>query len=810
MEKLRQDVGLALRGLVKRPAATLLMVATLGGALAANAAVFSMIDAIIVRPLSFEAPDTLVLIGEKVADERFSGGPNSVAPADFLDWRSGTDAFSGLAAAVYWNASLLGPERPERIQGVRVSPGFFEILSTAPALGRGFLKDEEVPGRGRVVVLGYALWARQYGADRSVLGTSVVLDGEPHTVVGIAPQGFDFPMGAEVWAPYAPDAGEVAEREHRWLTVVGRLAPGRTLEQARAQVEGVDQRLHAEHPELLRGRSARLVTLAEGIRDEGVGPFFAVLQLAALLVLLVACVNVANLMLARGTERQRELTLRQALGAPRRRLVRQLVTESAVVALLAAAASLPLSWAATDLLRSSLPASIARFVAGWRELDVDGRTVAFTTLAALGAVLFFGMLPALVTTRSKLALVLREGGRSATAGGRRQRGRNLLVVAEIGVALSLLVASVLSTRSALRMLDGPQGYDPRGLLTAQVSLPSSRYPEPDDQRRFARALLEETRHLPGARLSALTNALPSSNQNYRTSLEVEGEEYRGPGKGARADWRPVTPEYFDTLKLPLLEGRAFDAGDDEGSRRVAIVSRSLAERHWPGMDPLGRRLRSSGDDEWMTVVGVCGDVIHHWFGARNVPTLYAPLAQHPRAELSVAVRIEHGDPEALDAELRRAVAAVDPEQPVFRLRSQRRAIAETTIGLRLVASIMGAFAVIGLALAASGVYAVMAFRVSQRTQEIAIRVAMGASQRQVVALTLAQAARLTAAGIALGLGLAMALARVMAGAFVGVLSIDPVAFAVVAAALTLVALLAGYVPARRALAVDPTVALRAE
>jgi putative ABC transport system permease protein len=449
-------------------------------------------------------------------------------------------------------------------------------------------------------------------------------------------------------------------------------------------------------------------------------------------------------------------------------------------------------------------------VAGWRELDVDGRTVVFTTATSLVAVLFFGTLPALVATRTRLASTLREGGRSASAGGHRQIGRNLLVVTEIGVALALLVASALATRSALQMLDGPQGYDPGGLLTAQVSLPESRYREPDDRRRFARALLEEMRRLPAVETNGLVDALPSSNQNRGASIEVEGEEYTGPTERPRTDWRSVSPGYFETLRLPIEAGRAFDAGDDAESAGVAIVSRSLAERHWPGLDPLGRRLRRAGDEEWLTVVGLCGDVIHHWFGARNVPTLYRPLAQEPSAELSLALRVAGGDPEALEGDLRAAVAAVDPEQPVYRVRSQRRAVADTTIGLRLIASIMAGFAAIGLALAASGVYGVMAFRVSQRTQEIGIRVALGASARQVIGLTLSQAGQLTAAGVALGLALALGLARLMEGAFVGVLAIEPVAFAVVALALSGVALLAGYVPARRALGVDPSVALRSD
>jgi putative ABC transport system permease protein len=803
------DLKVALRSFRKRPAVTAVMVATLAVALGANGAVFGLLDALFLRPLEFDGVDRVAMLAEHATTDRLRRGEQSVAPATFVDWRREMTSFSGLAAADYWDANIQGPEQAERVQGFRVSPGFFGILGVTPSWGRAFQVGEDVPGRDRVAILGSALWARNYGSDPAVLGSAIVVDGEALTVVGIAPPGFDFPLGAELWAPLALTAEDASLRSPRYLTVLGRLAPGLSLADAEAELQLVDERLRSEHPELAN-RRAWVVTLNEGVRDVGVGPFLAVWQLSAFLVLAIACANVANLLLARGAERQRELALRQALGARRRRVLRQLLTESGALALTSALVALPIAHFAMLALRQRMPASIARFVAGWRQIDVDGRTIAFTTGIALLAVLAFGVLPALAATRPQLVAALRDGGRSATAGARRQRSRDLLVVAEIAVALSLLVGSALSVSSALRMLDGPQGYDPSGLLKAQTVLAEARYGDDVARARFIREALGELRRLAGVEAVAAANVLPATGENRGASLEIEGEVYETAADRPGVDWRSVTPGYFDVLRLPILEGRTFLESDAADALPVAIVSEALARRHWPGRSALGRRIRDSEDGPWATVVGVSGDVVHHWFAGRWSPTLYRPAAQSPTRGLALAVRVEGADPEALSAEMRRAVARVDPAQPLSLVQSQRRSIAENTIGLQYAAAIMGAFAAIALILAVSGVYGVMAYRVSQRTQEIGVRLALGGSRGQVAGLILGQTGRLAGAGVGVGLLLALALARGMEAAFVGVLSVEPLPFVAMASILAVAALAAGWVPTRRALAVDPSRALRAE
>ena len=803
------DVRIAFRGMHKRPGPTLIMVATLAIALAANAAVFSLMDAIVLRPLTFESADRLTLVGQFSPDQIVPEGVETVAPANFLDWREAADAFDLMVAVANFSANVTGGELPERVQGFKVTPGYFDALSVTPLQGRVFRSDEEKVGGEKVVMIGHALWSRRHGADPAVVGSTLTVDGEAHTVVGVAPEGFSFPMGAEVWVPLAFDAEEAGERSHGYLTVIGRLAPGRTMEEASVQVAAIHERLRGKYPEALGRDEARVVTLAEGLADAGAGPFLAVWQFSAVLVLLIACVNLVNLLLARGNDRQRELAVRLSLGAPRRRIVRQLMVESVAVGLAGAAASLPLAWLAANQLHGALPASIARYVVGWERIGVNGHVLAFTSGLALLAAIVFGSLPALIASRPELSRVLREGGRGATEGRRRQRGRNALVVAEVAVALALLVASGLSTRTALQLLEGPQGYEPRGLMTVQTSLPEARYPDEESRHRFVREATERAANLPGVTHAATVNVLPASNNNWSRPLEIEGAGYVEPSERPHAQWRSVTADHLETFRLPLLEGRALSDADGPDAASVAVVSRSFAERHWPGQDALGRRFRMGDEETWTSVVGVSGDHIHHWFGSRHRPTVYVSQAQFPTAGLGIVVRVE-ANPEALRDQMRRLVAAVDPYQPVYQVKTQRHLISDNTIGLRFAAGIMSAFGVIAFVLAVTGVYGLMAYRVSQRTHEIGVRMALGATGRQVLSMTLGHAGRLTGWGVLVGLGLAWALARGMEGAFVGVLEIEPVTFVAFAGILAVTGLVAAFVPARRALRIDPAIALRVE
>lgn len=803
---LAADVRFAVRVLLKRPALTAATAVTLAVGLAANATVFALVDALVLRPLAFAGQERLVQLWETSphadAFERYN-----VAPANFLDWREqSAGVLEGLTALRWWDASISGRDVTEGVQGFRVSAGFFELLGATPALGRGFEPGEWTPGSDGVVVLGHDLWMRAFAGDPSVLGRSIRVDGEPRTVVGVAPAGFRFPVGAEVWAPLVLPAAP--PRDVHSLGVIGRLAPGRSRDEARARLDVVESRLRSEHPDTNAARGVVLKSLSEGMEDAGARPIVAVWQAAAILLLLLASLNVAHVLLARGSERHHELAVRFALGAGRKRLLFQLATEGLVLAVVASALALPLASLATREMRRHMPAHIVRFVPGWEHMGVDFRMLLFTAALAVFAVAVASLWPALRVTRADVASGLREIGRSATPGMRRQRGRNALVVAEVAGALALLVGAALAVRGAFGLLGGPQGYDPDRLLTFRVRLPESRYGDAATRRAFARDALARLARVPGVEQAALANALPSSGNGSSASVEIEGEPPVPEHERPEVDDRSVSPGYLEALRIPLLGGRGLLTTDLESSAPVAVVSQAMARRFWPERDPVGRRFRS-GDGPWLTVVGVTGDVIQHWYARRWFPTFYQAYDQQPRQNVSFALRTS-GAPETLGPAVRQALREVDAYLPAYDLWSQRRALRYATVGPQYGAAVMGTFGLLALVLAVSGVYGVMAYRVSQRSFEFGVRLAMGATARDILRLTLGQAARLTALGVVLGLVLAFALARALGAAFAGLVAPDAASFAAFSALLAAAALGAAAVPARRALTLDPARTLRAE
>jgi putative ABC transport system permease protein len=804
------DLRQAWRAMRQRPGLSILMIVTLAVGLAANASIFSVLDSLVLRPIDLPEVDRLVMVWESAPGEE-SFERSNVAPANFLDWRAGSAwALSHLAALEWWGASVGGDVVLERVEGFKVSASFFELLGVRPAQGRGFLPDEERPGQERSVVLGHTLWQRNFGSDPGILGRMVVIDGQPYTVVGVAPDGFDFPMGSEIWAPLVvPAAGAAPRDQHYWMSI-GRLAPGRTLEQARARLEVIAAQLAQEHPTTNGSRSVVVSSLQGGMEDPGAGPVLAVWQAAAFFVLLVACVNVANLALARGAERRRELAVRAALGAGPGRIVRQLATEGLLLALCSAIGSIPLAWWATRELRDFMPAEIARFVAGFDRIGVDGRSLAFTAVLAILAAALFSAWPALRVARPQLTDVLRDGDRGAGVGLGRQRGRSALVVVEIACALALLVTGGMAVRAAAGMIGGPQGYDPERLLTLHLTMPEETYPEPERRAALARTALERMAALPGVRQASFATHLPATGANSSRAIRLEGEALADPSDPPQADARWMAAGHLETLGIPLLRGRAFTQADDAAALPVAIVSRSMAERFWPGLDPIGRRFQAGDEDAPMlTVVGVCGDVIHHWFSRRNYPTFYRPFEQDPRYSITFALRTE-GEPEGLATVARQALRQVAPDLPAYDVRSMRRSIRLSTIGLSYGAAIMSVFALLALILALSGVYGVMSYRVSLRTAEIGLRVALGATSRDVLRMTLGQAAILCGFGLMVGLGLAAGLSRAMSAAFMGAVSQDALVSAALGLLLAVAAIAAAYLPARRALEVDPAEALRVQ
>ncbi|MEP6915667.1 MAG: ABC transporter permease, partial [Acidobacteriota bacterium] len=797
----------ALRSLWKRPGVSALVVLTLAIGIGANAAIFEMIDALVLRPFAMPDVERIAMVAEASpasgADSR-----ETVSPANFLDWKNQADTFERLAAFEWWDVNLAGGDEPERVAGFNVSADFFPVLGVQPALGRMFTADEETPGRHRRAVLGYGLWQRRFGGDRAVLGRTVLLDTEPYEIVGVAPRGFDFPMGSQIWAPLSLDAAAAARRNARYLSVIGRLAPGRTLDDAKAQMAVIADRLAQQYPEANREHTARVSTLLHGMRDQGLGPMLSLSQASAVFVLLIACANIANLLLARGAERQRDIAVRLAIGASRARLVRELLLESVILALAAVPAAIGVAWLGIWLIRINMPPRLLRFVTGWDHLDVDGRLIAFTAMLAVGTAIVFGILPALQASRPRLADALKEGGRSTTAGRHRQRLRRILVVAEIALSLPLLVASGLSIIGANRFLHGPQGYDPDGLLTLRAVLPDARYSDAGARRRFSADVVDRLSQIPDVQSAAATNNIPSGSSNTTRSIEIDGRPAPDPANPPTVDYRTVTPGFFDTMRIAVPQGRAFTSADREDAAAVAIVTASMAEKYFPGIDPLGRRIKLGGG-AWITIVGVSHDVIHDWFDHRRYPTVYRPFAQSPGSNVAFVLRAA-GDPGVLTAAAGRAVRTVDPSQPVFDVMTMRELLYEKTVGLQYIAAIMGVFAVLALGLAVVGVYSLMAFMVAQRTHEIGVRIALGASRGDVMRLAVGQAARLTCAGAMIGLVLASALGRLMEAGLLGIVSSDARVSFGFAAMLVLSALAAGYLPARRATAIDPIVALRSE
>ena len=811
MSQLVRDVRFALRSMAKSPGVSLLMVGTLAVGLAANGIIFNVLDAMVLHP--FEYPNTSRLV------RLWETGPGldnidreNVAAANLLDWQAqAKGALADMIAIDEWETSLRTDGASEHVELAAVSAGFWEALGVAPAAGRAFLPEEAQKGQDRRLILSDALWRRSFGG-QPMVGRTVTLNMEPYEVVGIAPPRFQFPNGAQGWVPLVLPAASEARRDQHGLAVLGRLADGRTAAQARAELAVAAGRIEKEHPQTNTGRGVAVASFNLGFGDPVLPDILAIWQAAAVLVMLIASVNVANLILARGAERQREMALRLALGAGRGRILRQLLTEGVVTAMAAAALSVPLVALGSRAMRDPMPAELLRYLPGWDHLGADWRTFAFTAVLAVLAAAVFSMIPARRAWAASLSDVLHDGGRGTTVGGARQRGRNALVVFQMAAALVLMATAGLAVRSARDLLRGPQGYDPDRLLTFEVRLNEHTYAEPARRLTFVRDVRERLGRLPGVTDVTTANVLPARNGNNWQGVEVEGQPLAKNADPPSVDARWVEPNYFATMRLPVLQGRGIEEADVETSQPVVVVSRSFAHKFWPGQDAIGRRFRTvdpASETPWLTVVGISGDVVHQWVMRRNWPTMYRPMRQEPRLRLAFAMRTT-GDPDALMPAVGRALKDVDPDQPADDVMSMRRAIARGTIGIQYVAGIMSAFGVLALVLALSGVYGILSYRVSLRTTEIGVRMALGATRRDVLALTLGQAARLSAIGLAAGAVLAFGMARVLSSALRGAVASDPGMVALTTAALALAALVAAWVPSRRAMGIEPAMALRSE
>ena len=806
MSNLVQDVRYASRVLVRQPGFALIVIVTLAVGLGANAAVFAMVDGMLFRPMPAANVDGMVEIFEtNIAqhEER-----EAVSPPDFLDWRQQARSFDPLLAFEWWDANITDrTQEPEQAVGRRISIGLFEAMHVQPSLGRSFVAGEDTVGRHRVVIVSHKLWQRRWGGSASLVGTTITINREPYTVIGIMPAGYNYPAATELWVPLAFDDAVVTQRSRRNLEVIGRLKPGITIEQARSEMERISSRLATEHPDTNSGYGVNVMPLSRAMIDIGLPAVMVVLQVAVGLVLLIAGANVANLLTVRGAVRQRELTLRLAIGASRWRIVRQLTVESVILASLGVLLALPIAWGGLRIMKSFMPPEIARWILGWNEVDVDGRLLGATMIVGvlIGAV--FGALPALRASRPDLSGAMKDGARST--GGRR-RVLEGFVIGQVALALALLVSAGLATRGAVTLLVQNDGYDPHGVMTFGLSLPESSYPDDAAKLRFYEQALTRVRALPHVEHASFSTTVPFSDNSNSRPVEVEGRPLATIGERPVIDYRAMTPGYFSVLRASVVAGRGVLDTDRMDAPHVAVIDRGTAEKLWPGIDPIGKRFRPAHvpDEPWLTVVGIVTNVKHDWFlGYR--PTYYVPYAQLTYGFAVLAVRTA-GDENAIAPSVRQVFREIDPNLPLANVHSLERWRSLKTIGLQFVAGLMAAFAGIGLFLSAIGIYGVMAYSVNQRTREIGVRMALGATAREVMGMTLRNAIALAGVGIAIGLVAAFGLGKLLAANLFGVVQLDVVTFAVFAAVLAVVAILAGSVPARRAMRVDPINALRAE
>jgi putative ABC transport system permease protein len=799
-----RDLLYAWRGVTQRPALAAVVVITLGVALAANSTTYSLMDALVLRPYRFAGVDRLLVVTTASPDQAFFDRER-VAAADFREWQARAKSVSQWSMHLWWDANLSGVDVPEQVPGFMVSPGYFTLLGAPPVLGRDFTADEATPGQHRRVVIGHALWQRRFAGDPAIVGKSVRFDGEPYEVVGVAPEGFRIPDGAEVWAPLALTDTAWADRRSVPYGAMARLADGHTVESAQAELTAIVDTQRRDYPDTNTNRLASVKTFTDGMADPGAGAFLAVWQAAALLLLLIACANIANLLMARGSERGQEYAVRLALGSSRVRLFTQTVFEGLLLAAMAIVLAMPLTAIGLGLSRASIPASVLRFIPGWGFIRVD--LGLFAATAALGtlAMLIFSFIPAVQATRAQVADTLRQSGRSLTPGRQRQWLRSALATTQVALALGLLFGSTLALTAADRTVNGRLGFDKHGVLVGTLNLPERTYSDPERRRRFVNGVIEAMDAIPAVSEIGVVNAIPAGFNNTGRPFFPEGVELQ-PADARIVNFRQATNGYFSALKIPLVRGRWFEETDRTDTVPVAVVSASLARRYWPEEDALGKRFKLAQDGAWLTVVGVSGDVVHNWF-VRREETVYRPVSQSPTYGGDFAVRTV-GDPTALAADFRRAVAAMDPDQPVASLTTLEAMVEDRAGGFTFIARALGVVAVIALVLSVLGIYSLMAFLTQQRTQEIGVRMALGAGRWQVIRSIGTRALGITVAGSIAGAVLAFGIGRMMQSVLFGLVTSNAVQLALLVVVLAAAALVAAYLPARRAAAVDPMTALR--
>jgi putative ABC transport system permease protein len=808
MGAIGQDLKYGARVLLKSPGVTVVAVLTLALGIGANSAIFSVVNAVLLKPLPYEEADRLVFLTEWSRQV-----PNmSFSVANFKDVRDQNRVFDGIVAFRSQNFVMTGAGEAERLAGRQATHGLFRTLRLKPVLGREFTEEEDKVGAEPVVLLGEGFWDRRFGRDPNILGRQLVLNGESYTVIGVLPTNMHGTFRlADVWTPLLrleDQLGGPSRRgNHPGIYVAGRLKPGITVEQARTEVTGIARRLAEQYPNSNSRQSMTVEPLLKAVVGD-LRPALLVLLGAVVFVLLIACSNVANLLLARATVRQREIAVRTALGAGRLRIVRQLLTESILLSVTGGVVGMLLSFAGVKGLVAITPKNTPRF----NEIRVDWTVLLFTMLLSVATGLIFGLFPAVQATKPDSGEALKEGGRGASAGRGRHRVRNALVVAEVSLALVLLVGAGLMLRSFLRVLEADPGFRPEKVLTMNISLPQVKYGEPAKIRTFYQQVLERVRAIPGVEMPATTLPLLGG---WQTSFMVEGQPEPPQGQMPSTDIARVSPDFHRAIGIRLLKGRYFTDQDTDGRPLVCIVDETMAQAYWPGEDALGRKLKFGRDPNspWLTVVGVVGHVKNYGVDQESRVETYVPLMQNPNGAATLVVRTAT-DPTAVTAAIRKAVLSVDPEVPVYSVQPLAEILSNSRAQRRMAAQLLAVFSALALVLAAIGIYGVMSYSVTQRTHEIGIRLALGARENDIMRMVLGRGMVLTAVGVVIGMlmafGMSISLVRATATILFRVSSTDPPTFASTPILLILVALLACYIPARRALRVEPMTALREE
>ncbi|MGC1482496.1 MAG: ABC transporter permease [Candidatus Acidiferrum sp.] len=808
IESFWQDVRCGMRMLRKNAGFAVVAVLTLALGIGANTAIFSVIHAVLLSPLPYNDPDRIVLVLESNPSRGFP--QFSASPPNYMDWKKDSTAFEQMASVARGEFNYTGGTEPERLTGARVASSFFAVMGATPAMGRTFLPEDDVVGKASVVVLSHGLWTRHFASDPQVVGKSLALDGQSYRVVGVMRNGFQFPRGVDLWLPseFDADALSPGARGAHYLRVMARLKPGVSIEKAQAEMVALSKRLEQQYPRTNTGWTSKVMSLNEATVGD-IRPTLLVLFGAVGFLLLIACANVANLLLARATARQKEIAIRFSLGASRLRIARQLLTESILLSGIATGAGLLLAEWAIRALRTLPPSNLPRAAS----ISLDLPVLAFAVGVAVLTGLLFGFAPALRITRGAPAETLKEGGKSSSTG--RHGVRSALVVLETTLALVLLVGSGLLLKSFLRLQTVDPGFQYKNVVTAGISLPSSKYSTDSQKIQFFDQLLERIQSLRGVKEVAASSGNPMVGSNLFFAFATKDLEAVSPADQPSAGYYVISANYFHALGIPLLVGRYFTKEDSFGSTRVAIISHAVAQRFFHDKDPIGQTIAigvgapRAGGPLWRQIVGVVGDVKDDGLAEAATMTVYEPSTQMAWGDMNLFLRSD-GDASQMAATVRSQVMSLDKDQPVGDISTGEQLMADAVAQPQLRTVLLGLFAGLALVLASLGIYGVMSNTVAQRTHEIGVRMALGAGQSSVLRLVLSNGMRLTLLGIALGTAGAVGLTRLMKSFLFHVTPTDPATFLEVALFLFLVALIASYIPARRAMRVDPVVALRYE